>query len=62
MTTRELRSGEVEDRTVLLPTGRSSTSAPTVVLFLEGANATVLRNVISTLLSAGRNIRVFTRA
>ena len=35
-----------------------SIEAPTVVIFLEGANRTVLRNVVSTFLSAGRNIRV----
>jgi len=35
-----------------------SIEAPTVVIFLEGANGTVLRNVVSTFLSAGRNIRV----
>jgi len=59
--TREWRSNATEEKAVLIPAADSRSSAPTVVLFLEGVSVGALRNAVSALLSAGRRVSVFAR-
>ena len=58
---REFRSNATEENAVLIPAANSASSAPTVVLFLEGVSGAALRNAVSAFLSAGRSVCVFAR-